>query len=100
MVMNVRGIAVVVQMVPGALAGWETAVVAFPQYVRVVPEIERRRAFEDEAVLLFLEVVVELIRILPRPKLIDADSDMCAPGASAESLESVAAGESCSHGMS
>jgi hypothetical protein len=50
-------------MVPSALAGWETAVIAFPHYVRMVPEIERRRALEDEDVLLFLEVVVKLMEI-------------------------------------
>ena len=88
-----NGIAVVVQMVPGALAGRETAVVAFLQYVRMVPKIERRRALEEEDMLLFLEMVVELIRIFAGPKFIDANSDMRTPGVSAESLESVAAGE-------
>src|SRR5215469_3795826 len=86
-------IAVVVEMVSGPPAGRETAVVAFLQYVRLIPEIERRRAFQDEDVLLFLEMVVELIRIFARPKFIDADSDMLTSGVSAESLESIAAGE-------
>jgi len=40
-----KGIAVVVQMVTGALAGRETAIVAFPHYLRMVPEMGRRRAF-------------------------------------------------------
>ena len=74
-------------MVPSALAGRETAVVAFLQYVRMVPKIERRRAFEDEDVLLFLEMVVKLIRIFAGPKFIDANSDMRTPGVSAESFE-------------
>ena len=71
-----NAVGVVVQMMPGALAGWEAAIVALGllQYIRMVPEIECRRAFEDEDVLLFLEMVVELIRILSGAKLIDARS--------------------------
>ena len=88
-----NGIAVVVQMVTGALAGWESAIVTFLQYVRMVPKIECRRAFEEEDVLLFLEMVVEPIRIFAGLKFIDANSDMRTPVVSAESLESIAAGE-------
>lgn len=87
------GIAVIVQMVPSALAGRETAVVAFLQYVRMVPKIESRRAFEDKDVLLFLQMVVKLIRIFAGHKFIDANSDMRTPSVSAESFESIAAGE-------
>lgn len=94
------GIAVVVQMVPSALAGRETAVVAFLQYVRMVPKIERRRAFEDKDVLLFLQMVVKLIRIFAGPKFIDANSYMRAPPAYLPSRLNRSLPGSCSHGMS
>jgi hypothetical protein len=93
------GIAVVIQMVPSALAGRETAVVAFLQYVRMVPKIERRRAFEGEDVLLFLEMIVKLIRIFAGPKFIDANSDMRTPAYLPSRLNRSLPG-SCSHGMS
>ena len=43
--------------------------------------------------LLFLEMLVELVRIFAGPEFVDADSDMRTPGASSEPLESIAAGE-------